>query len=131
MQDTAAERGLSAPQTIYYPGFTIAGGSEPLAIIAVFLLLLQLAAVSTSWWLTLCALSALVVLHAVFWLRNQPVNRIWLKHVRLNRAGAAFFAEGPGPGGDWMLLRNRWEQAHAIRAGLGVLSLVLLILAVM
>jgi hypothetical protein len=119
-------------QTIYYPGFTIGGAAEPLAILVVFLLLLQLAAQTSSWWLVLCALLALIVVHALFWLRNQPVNRIWMKALRLSGAADAFFATGQGiarTDGDWMLLRDRWEQAHAIRAGLGILSLVLLVLA--
>src|SRR3569833_3063203 len=81
-------------QTIYYPGFTIGGAAEPLAILVVFLLLLQLATGSTGWWLVLCALLALIGLHALFWLRNQPVNRIWTKELQLGGAGGAFFATG-------------------------------------
>jgi hypothetical protein len=120
-------------QTIYYPGFTIGGAAEPLAVLVVLLLLLQLATGSRNWWLVLCALLALIVLHALFWLRNQPVNRIWVKTLRLGGAGGAFFATGLDfgrIGADWMLLRDRWEQAHAIRAGLGILSFILLVFAV-
>jgi hypothetical protein len=121
-----------ATQTIYYPGFAIGGAAEPLAILVVFLLLLQLAVQTSSWWLVLCAWLALIVLHALFWLRNQPVNRIWTKELRLSGAGNAFFATGANldrTNSDWMLLRDRWELAHAVRAGLGILSLVLLVFA--
>jgi len=120
-----------ATQTIYYPGFTIGGAAEPLAILAVLLLLLQLPMGTIGWWLVFCASLALIVLHALFWLRNQPVNRIWLKELRLSGAGGAFFAADLGRiSNDWMLLRDRWEKAHAIRAGLGILSFILLVFAV-
>src|SRR5215475_12985714 len=63
-----------AVQTIYYPGFTIAGIAEPVAILAVLALLVFTAA-AAQFWLVALALAALVAMHAIFWLVTQPVNK--------------------------------------------------------
>src|SRR5262245_50452768 len=52
-------------QSIYYPGFTIAGGiGEFGGIVATFVLVLLTPAGSTQFWLTLAALLALLAMHA-------------------------------------------------------------------
>ena len=65
-------------QRIYYPGFTLLGAAEPLA-----LLITALLAVFTPrggmLWLILCALIALVAMHAIFWVFVQPTNKYWLE----------------------------------------------------
>ena len=124
-------------QTIYYPGFTLGGIAEPLAIIAVLALLISTAPVSTRFWQLLISLVGLAAVQIIFWFWVQPVNRIWLKEVQLGRAGAAFFGkQGQATdGGDstlegWRALRDRWESGHVARAAFALISFVLLTIAV-
>jgi hypothetical protein len=122
-------------QTIYYPGFTFGGMAEPLAVIAV-LLLLSTSPVDTRFWLLLLSLLALAAVQIIFWLWVQPVNRIWLKDFELGQAGAAFFgrqAQAPGDNPkveNWQALRDRWESGHVARAVCAMIGLVLLAIAV-
>lgn len=132
------ERTYRVVQTIYYPGFTIGGVSEPLAIVSTFLLLFANRRDHTRFVLVLVALITLVATQVVFWLITQPANRIWLKDHKLRAAGAKFFAiqkaeQAPDQeidGCDWIGLRNRWEYSHVARAvfsGIGLIALVLAI----
>jgi hypothetical protein len=115
-------------QPIYYPGFTIVGFAEFAAIPATFGLLFVVPQGSSAFWLTLSALIALLIMHAVFWIFTQPVNRIWLRKQELSGASASFFATGAGldESKDWRALRNRWEWSHVVR---GVLALAALMLS--
>jgi len=125
-----------ATQTIFYPGFTIGGISEPLGVIVLLLLMIATPITTAAFWLTLCAFLALAAMHAVYWLAVHPVNNFWLKDFRLQGVGAAFFLVDPlrRPGGtsspDWTALRDQWEYAHLLRALLGLASLTLLAAAV-
>lgn len=122
-------------QAIYYPGFTFGGIAEPLAVIAV-LLLLSTSPVSTRFWLLLLSLVALAAVQVIFWFWVQPVNRIWLKDLQLGQAGAAFFGkQRQAPGGNpeaenWQALRDRWESGHVARAVFAIIALLLLTIAV-
>jgi Domain of unknown function (DUF1772) len=123
-------------QTIYYPGFTIGGMAEPLAVIVVFALLLSTSPAGARFWLLFLSLVALAAVQLVFWLWVQPVNKIWLKEVHLGRAGAAFFGkQSDAPRADnpeaenWRALRDRWESGHVARAVLAIISLILLTIA--
>jgi hypothetical protein len=120
-----------AVQSIYYPGFTIAGGfGELLGMLATFALLLFIPRDTTAFWLTLFAFVALVLMHAVFWVFTQPVNRFWLRDQHMTRASTAFFRlrragiEGTPP--DWRTLRDQWEFSHVARAALAVAAVGLL-----
>lgn len=128
-----------AVQGIYYPGFTIAGISEPLAIVASIVLLALTPRDSASFWLTLVALVGMLGMHAAYWIVTHPVNNFWLQGQRLSRAGSGFFAfasarrrgdqaERRPP--DWTELRDRWEYSHVARAGLAGLSFIALVVAV-
>jgi hypothetical protein len=118
-------------QAIYYPGFTIGGAFEPLAVIAAFALLLFTPLGTTAFWLTLAAFAGLVMAHAIYWVIIHPVNKVWLKHEKIDRAGSSFFAIGTGTAkGDWTALRDRWEWSHVARAVLEMLSLAALVVAV-
>jgi hypothetical protein len=120
-----------AVQTIYYPGFTLAGIAEPLAMISTLVLLLLTPAGSAEFWLTLGALIGLGAVQAVYWLVTHPVNRHWLEGERLGGAGAGFFSfASAGGAASWTELRDRWEYSHVARAVLAVLSLIALVLAV-
>jgi hypothetical protein len=68
-----------AVQTIYYPGFTVGGVSEPLSILAVLLLLVRTRRGATSFWPALTSLMTLTGMHAIFWIVTQPVNTYWLR----------------------------------------------------
>lgn len=117
-------------QAIYYPGFTIGGALEPLAVIAAFALLLFTPFGTTSFWLTAVAVAGLLLAHAIYWVVTHPVNKVWLKDEKLDKSGGAFFAAGGATAtGDWTALRDRWEWSHVARAVLAMASLVALVIA--
>jgi Domain of unknown function (DUF1772) len=121
-----------AAQTIYYPGFTIAGGAEPLALIVTAVLLATTPRGTGEFWLTAAALVALAGVQAVYWIFTHPVNKIWLQGQSLGAAGSGFFsfAASDQPGAkDWEQLRARWEYSHVARAVLAALSFIALTIA--
>lgn len=61
-------------QAIYYPGFTIAGASEPAGVVAVLLLLLVTPAGTPEFWLTLAALIGVLGMQAIYWAFIHPTN---------------------------------------------------------
>src|SRR6266550_2016231 len=106
-------------QTIYYPGFTIGGISEPLAALALLMLM---------------AFIALGLMHLIFWLMTQPVNKLWLASEKLSPASARFFSANTASERDtsipdWTTLRDRWEFSHVLRAVLAGTAFVLLLFA--
>jgi hypothetical protein len=117
-------------QPIYYPGFTFVGGAaEILGLLSTFISVLLIPRGTPAFWLTLCALVALVVMHAVFWLVTQPVNRYWLREYELGSAGKAVFRTNQGaaePHEDWSSARDKWEHSHVVRAMLVTVALILL-----
>jgi hypothetical protein len=123
-----------AIQPIYYPGFTIAGISEPVAIIAAIILLVLTPLGSGDFWLTLAALLALISMHAVYWLFTHPVNNFWIQGEKLGSLGSGFFSfgalsrRGETRALDWTELRNRWEYSHVARAGLAASSFIMLVI---
>lgn len=120
-------------QTIYYPGFTIGGMvGEFGALLATLVLLFVTPTGSPAFPLTLAAFALLLAAHAVFWLVNQPANRIWLAKQTLSRAGEAFFSTGRSADADvdWRTARTRWEWGHIARALLTFVSLAALTSAV-
>ena len=124
-----------AVQTIYYPGFTVGGFAEPLGLLCLLVLLVLTPAGGKAFWLTAGAFAALAGMHAAYWLLTHPVNNFWLKDYELKGMGARFFLFDPlkrtnSPKPDWSVLRDRWEFSHVVRAGFGVVSLVLLVAAV-
>jgi hypothetical protein len=121
-------------QQIYYPGFTIVGAAEPIAAV-VLLLLLFATPGGTTFWLTLGAFLALLIMHLVYWILTHPVNNFWLADFKLKGLGEKFFGTDPLPRGestalDWTVLRDRWEYSHVARAALALVSLILLVIAV-
>jgi hypothetical protein len=121
-----------AVQPIYYPGFTIAGVSEPLAIISTSILLALTPRGGAEFWSTLAALVGLVAMHGVYWLFTHPVNSFWVRGKTPSRLGAGFFSLGTADNQsdpstvDWTRLRDRWEYSHVARAGLAFLGFVTL-----
>jgi hypothetical protein len=128
-----------AVQPIYYPGFTIAGISEPVAIISTIVLLILTPQGGADFWLTLAALVGLIGMHAVYWLFTHPVNNFWLQSEKLSSFGSGFFSLGSASKErsqsdagtvDWRKLRDRWEYSHVVRAGLAFLSFITLVIAI-
>jgi hypothetical protein len=127
-----------AVQTIYYPGFTIAGIAEPLSLISTIILLFLTPPGTVDFWLTLVAVLGLLGMQVVYWLITHPVNKHWLQGQKLGGLGSGFFslASPTGPGEQsqtgavsWTVLRDRWEYSHLVRAILVLVSLVALVLA--
>ena len=127
-----------ATQSIYYPGFTFGGAAEPLSIFATFVLLWLTRSSPSTFCCTLIAFLALLIMHAIFWTITQPVNRFWLKNQPLNRLGRKFFSAKPvsqqpeqseANGENWESMRDRWEYSHLVRAGLSVVALIALTIA--
>lgn len=117
-------------QSIYYPGFTIGGASEPLSALALAGLVALTPADSAAFpWIAL-ALAATSATHIIFWLVTQPVNRIWTKGIKLGGAVRRFFSTGAAPPeADWTRLRDRWEYSHLARALLMTVALIALAIA--
>ncbi len=126
-----------AVQGIYYPGFTYGGLGEGLGMVATLILLLTTPAKSAAWWWTLTAFILLLAMHAVYWVVTHPVNKFWLKDVRLEGAGGEFFKLDPMRKGQaaevgaegWKKLRDRWEYSHLLRAVLAAAALIAMIVA--
>jgi Anthrone oxygenase len=127
-----------AVQPIYYPGFTIGGGVGDFGGTLVTIILLFLTPWgSADFWLTLVALLGLIGMHAVYWLFTHPVNQFWLEGEKLDKFSSGFFSFGTKRSKleketppDWTELRNRWEYSHVARAGLALVSLIALVIAI-
>jgi hypothetical protein len=114
-------------QPIYYPGFTIAGGAEPLSIVALAALLALTKRATLTFWLIAGALFAELLTHLLYWVLTAPVKRMWLRQENLSGGAQRFFGTGGSENGiDWMTLRDRWERSHLYRAVTSVAALVLL-----
>jgi hypothetical protein len=126
-----------AVQGIYYPGFTYGGFGEGLGMLATLLLVLLTPSNSPAFWWTLTAFIALLGMQAVYWVVTHPVNKYWLKDTRLHGFGGEFFSLDPMKKGSaseagsegWKRLRDKWEYSHVVRAVLGVIALIALIVA--
>lgn len=124
-----------AVQPIYYPGFTIAGVAEPISLCLLIALMILTPPRSVEFALTVGAFIALAAMHATYWLLTHPVNKFWLKDMRLHGAARDFFATDPRRRSgdaepDWIALRNRWELSHVVRAIFGLASLILIAAAI-
>jgi hypothetical protein len=119
-----------AVQRIYYPGFTVGGAAEPLAILALIVLLVLTPRTSSAFGWTAAALVAVVGMQAVYWLMTHPANAVWLQGEDLRGGAGTFFGLGAGQdSADWTRLRDRWEYSHVIRSGLALVGFVCLALA--
>jgi hypothetical protein len=116
-----------AVQRIYYPGFTIGGASEPLAILALLALLFAVPAGEPVSGALTVALTGAVAAHGVYWLISHPISKVWLKEQTLARvASASFASEGEAAVGSWVSYRDRWEYSHVARTALLTVSLIAL-----
>lgn len=125
-----------AVQSIYYPGFTIAGIAEPAGLLASVVLLVLTPRGTAGFWLTCAAMLGMIGMQIVFWIYTQPVNKLWLQGTQINNLATGFFAVRSGgeartedDDADWRRLRDRWESSHMVRAALVFLSFLSLLLA--
>lgn len=120
-----------AVQTIYYPGFTIAGGFGELgAIVAALISLAIMPSTSQAFFPTLIAVLALLAMHATYWVWTHPINKIWLHDQDLEGASKRFFATSRDLADrDWTVLRDRWEWSHVARAVCAIVAFVALLVA--
>ncbi len=121
-------------QKIYYPGFTIAGLAEPLAI-AASCIAAYLGQDARSFPFLAASAALVMASHAVYWRMTHPVNGFWLADETLGRAGQSFFGKGnpkrvDAGAADWVALRDRWERSHILRAILGGGAVVSLLCAI-
>lgn len=123
-----------AVQSIYYPGFLIGGGlGEFAGMLGAIALLFLTPTGSAAFWLTLGACTSMLLMHLIFWVFTQPVNRYWLRDQQMATAGAAFFevrASKESETRDWTALRDQWEYSHLTRAILSFIALALLAAAI-
>ena len=82
---------------LYYPGFTLEGLAEPLAILALSVLLASVARSTPAFWLVALALAAEAGAHLLYWVLIVPINRDWLAGERAPGAGRAPGALGAVP----------------------------------
>jgi hypothetical protein len=129
-----------AVQPIYYPGFTIGGGiGETGGMILTIVLLCLTPRGTSSFWLTVVALLGLLGMQGVYWLVTHPVNGFWLQNAKLQGIGSSFFSFASKRSGlqdlghppHWTVLRDRWEYSHVIRAGLGFISMIAIVVALL
>ncbi len=102
---------------VYYPGFTVSGVAEPLAILALAVLLASVAQSSWAFWLIALALAAEALAHGLYWFLIAPMNAAWLTSERL--------AARP----DRAALLDRWERSHVYRALASTAAFALLVAA--
>ena len=125
-----------AMQTVYHPGFTLGGISEPASIVSLTVLLLLTPRDALAFGWTCAALVAVIGMQGVYWVVTHPVNRFWLKGQHLPSASAAFFGVGGGASAteydslDWARIRDRWEYSHVLRACFAFFGLVSLAIAI-
>jgi len=117
-----------AVRGIYYPGFTIAGVAEPLAVVVICALLASLSPAMPAFWLVALAFAAEALAHLLYWLLIVPMNRVWLAAESVPTASAPQATTG-GETADRTALQDRWERCHVCRAVASTAAFVLLVAA--
>ena len=102
---------------LYYPGFTLEGLAEPLAVLALSVLLASIARSTPAFWLVALALAAEAGAHLLYWVLIVPINRDWL-------AGEKGAVERAA-------LLERWERSHVYRVVASTAAVALLAAAIL
>jgi len=101
-----------AVRGVYYPGLTIPGVAEPMALVTLALLLASISPTTAPFWLVALALAGEALAHLLYWVLIAPLNGVWLaKEPALD----FWFGRETAPG-DRTALQNRWERSHVYRA---------------
>jgi hypothetical protein len=118
-----------AVRGVYYPGLTIPGVAEPLAIVALCVLLASMSPPTSTFWLVALALAAEALAHFLYWALIVPMNGLWLAG-ESPPADILDFRFGPKiAASDQMALQDRWERSHVYRAIASTAAFVFLIAA--
>ncbi len=111
---------------LYYPGFTIAGVAEPLAIFALCVLLASVARTTWPFALVAAALAAEALAHLLYWVLIAPMNEVWL----VGDGPPASRSPAEETDREYRTaLRDRWELSHVYRLLASTLAFVLLVAA--
>jgi hypothetical protein len=118
-------------QTIYYPGFFVAGVIGELGGLIVLAILFFQSPIQTELsWLLIAAFLLLLASDAIYWLFIFPLNRIWHREISLAAPSDAFLAKfSLQAEKHWPEARDIWEWAQVARAVLAVLSFIVLAVA--
>lgn len=76
-------------------------------------------------------MACLIAVNGIYWAFTHPVNRFWLKDVKLSGAATSFFSSFARKGGEenWKRLRNIWEYSHVARAVFATLGFISITIA--
>ncbi len=113
-------------QTIYAPGFVIGWLAEPLLIVATLILVAATESDRPAFWPTLIAFVFFVLAHAAYWAVVQPVRKFWQGEQPPAATKYLAIVAGQTPKEEWILMRDRWEAGHRIRATLYAIGLLCL-----
>lgn len=123
-----------ATQSIYYPGFTIGGFGEALAVIATLALTISMPRGTAAFWWAFSGFVAMLIMHGIFWTVTQRANRQWVAGLPLTGAAQRFFFLGSRPSErrrqDWEWWRNIWEYSHIVRSVFAAIGLISITVAI-
>lgn len=106
-----------AVRGMYYPGFTFEGLAEPLAILALAVLLTSIERSTPEFWLIALALAAEAVAHLLYWVLIVPMNRAWLS--------------GETHASERAALLDLWERRHIYRSVASTAAVAVLAAAIL
>jgi hypothetical protein len=115
-----SRRHYVAVRGVYYPGFTIGGVAEPLAILALCVLLACTASATLPFLLVALALAAEALAHLLYWVLIVPMNGVWL-------SWESRLASADADPQDRAALQDRWERSHVYRVVASTAAFVLLV----
>ena len=101
---------------MYYPGLTIPGVAEPLAVVTLTVLLASLSLSTAPFWLVALALAAEALAHLLYWVLIVPMNGLWLAKEPVSPDSLDAWLGREIVGGDRVALQDRWERSHVYRA---------------
>jgi hypothetical protein len=84
-------------------------------------------------WLIGVTLLVTVLTHLFYWTLTAPINKVWLRNIRLAASAQRFVGASSGNvnESDWTILRDRWERSHLYRAASSLFALFLLSVALL
>lgn len=124
-----------APQSFFHPAFNVTGlVSEIGGLGSTVLLVLATPVSSSSLGWTIIGFITLAAMHGAYWTITRPSTELWLVRAPApSIAPVGFFATHPLPrppiaAVSFARSRTRWEHSHVIRAVLGGVSLLALVI---
>lgn len=75
-----------------------------------------------------------MIMHGIFWIVTQPVNRHWVSDLPLTGPARRFFMVrqkgSEARQESWEQLRNTWEYSHIVRSLFAAISLISITIAI-